>query len=294
MSSAFGRRCLPLILAALAAAVAPLSAGAASYETASWTMPQAPFRIVGNIYYVGTRGLAVYLITSDKGHVLLDGGVAEDAPLIEENIRRLGFRLRDVKILLNNHAHLDHAGGLAQLRRDTGARLWASAGDRWALEHGRHRGDNTSGSGSFPAVRVDRVVTDGQTLRLGSIAMTAVLTPGHTPGCTTWTTPVSERGRALEVAFPCSLTVAGNVLVGNKAYPGIADDYRRTFAKLDELQADVVLTGHPEIADVLGRHRRQARGERNAFIDRTELGTIVNAARVSFERALQSPQPQGD
>ncbi|MGC1305297.1 MAG: subclass B3 metallo-beta-lactamase, partial [Caulobacteraceae bacterium] len=206
---------------------------------ADWTQPVAPFRIVGNVYYVGTRGLAAYLITSPAGDILIDGTLAENAPLIERNITTLGVRLKDVKVLVNSHAHSDHAGGLAQLKRDTGALMMASQGDRWSLDHGRHLGDNIYGPGTFPPVPVDRVLKDGDAIRLGGVVLTPHLTPGHTRGCTTWSLPVRDAGRTLEVVVPCSLTVAGNVLVGNRTYPTIAADYRRSFARLRAMKADV-------------------------------------------------------
>jgi metallo-beta-lactamase class B len=260
---------------------------------AAWTAPQPPFRAVGDVYYVGTQGLAAYLITSPQGDILLDGTLAENAPLIERNIESLGFKLKDVRVLVESHAHLDHVGALARIKQDTGAVLLASEGDRWALEHGRHFGDTNYGVWTFPAVKVDRVVRDGETVRVGGIALTAWLTPGHTRGCTSWALPVNEAGRRLRVVFPCSLSVAGNILVGNRAYPAIAADYRRSFARLGAMTADVVLTAHPEFADVLGRHQRQLAGQAGAFVDPGLLGRIVSSARTDFEVELakQTAEP---
>jgi metallo-beta-lactamase class B len=283
-----GRRGLRALLVAVGAAIlsAPhADAGTVSVDP-SWTRPVEPFRIVGDVYYVGTEGLAAYLVVSPHGDVLLDGTLPQNAPLIERNIEKLGFHLSDVKVLVNSHAHFDHAGGLAQLKRDSGARLWASAGDRWALEHGRHRGDDDYGGASFPPVSVDHVVRDGETVRLGDTALTAVLTPGHTPGCTTWTLPVQDGSRRLQVVFPCSISVAGNILVGNRAYPGIVADYRRSFARLAALKADVVLTNHPGLADVLDREARRRAGAADAFVDPGQLQRIVEEARQDFEREL--------
>jgi metallo-beta-lactamase class B len=275
----------------LALAMATGPAAARTYGDPAWTEPQAPFPIVGGVYYVGSRGLAAYLITSPRGHILIDAPLAENAPMIEANIRRLGFRLKDVKILLNNHAHHDHAGGLAQLKKDTGAQLWASPGDRWALEHGRPRGDNTAHLPPFPAVKVDRELKDGQVIRLGPIALTTVFTPGHTPGCTSWTLPVTEHGATRQVIFPCSLTVAGNVLVGNKAYPAILADYRRSLDRLARLKAaDIVLTGHPEFADVLGRREAQLHGDPSPWVDPGQFGAILGAARADLDAALGKPR----
>lgn len=287
-----GRRGVLALVAALGAAIlsAPHAGAVSASQHPAWTRPVAPFRVVGDVYYVGTEGLAAYLIVSPKGDVLLDGTLPENAPLIERNIEKLGFRVTDVKVLVNSHAHFDHAGGLARLKRDSGARLWASAGDRWALEHGRHRGDDDYGGGRFPPVAVDHVVGDGETVRLAGIALTAVLTPGHTPGCTTWSLPVRDGGRSLQVVFPCSTSVAGNILVGNRAYPTIVADYRSSFARLAALKADVVLTNHPELADVLGREKRRRAGSTDAFVDPGQLSRLVEESRRNFEAELAKQQ----
>lgn len=274
------------LLAALVGGTVCALAPMAAADEADWPRPQAPFRIAGDIYYVGSKGLAAYLIVSPAGDILLDGTLPENAPMVERNIQALGFRLRDVKVLLVTHAHFDHAGALARLKADTGAVMMASAGDRWALEHGSSRGDNTAHLPIYPPVRVDRLVQDRQVVRLGPVAMTAVLTPGHTPGCTSWTTSVVERGRRLAVVFPCSLSVAGNVLVGNHDYPGIVADYRRSFAELGALKADVTLPAHPEFADVLGREARVRAGDADAFVDREQLPKIVAASAQAFDREL--------
>jgi metallo-beta-lactamase class B len=253
---------------------------------AEWTRPVAPFRIVGNVYYVGTEGIAAYLIVSGHRAVLLDATLEQTAPLIERNIEQLGFRLKDVKIILNSHAHFDHAGGIAQLRRDTGAVFYASAGDRWALEHGVHDSDTDYARGHFPPVHVDHEVRDAEVVALGDARLTATLTPGHTKGCTTWSTQVVEAGRVLSVVFPCSTTVAGNVLIGNRLYPQIARDFPATFATLDAMKADVVLTNHPDSADVLGREARVKAGETNAFVDPGLLQRIVARSRAGFDKDM--------
>ncbi len=279
---------MKILLAAAAMAVVALSAPmpARAQDKTSWTRPVAPFRIVGPIYYVGSEGLAAYLITSGHRAILLDGTLDKNAPLIERNIEALGFTLKDVKIIVNSHAHYDHAGGIAQLRRDNGAQVYASPGDRWALEHGAHDGDTDYPRGHFPPVAVDHVLHDGEVVALGGVRLTATFTPGHTRGCTTWSTRVAAAGRVLNVVFPCSVTVAGNILVGNKAYPEIAQDFERSFAVLDAMKADVVLTNHPEVADVLGREARAKAGDRNAFVDPGLLHRIVAEARADFAADL--------
>ena len=278
--------------AALALALAVIASSPARAYPAAWTQAQSPFHIVGDIYYVGSKGLAAYLIASPEGHVLIDAPLAENASMIEANIKTLGFRLQDVKILLNNHAHHDHAGGLAQLKKDTGAQLLAAPGDVWALEHGRARGDNTAGLPSWPAVKVDRLLHDGEVVRLGEIALTALFTPGHTPGCTSWAIETKERGATRHVLFPCSLSIAGNVLAGNKAYPTIVADYRKSFDRLESYNgAEIVLTGHPEVADVIGRHEAERLGDPNAWDDSGQLGAILSDASDELDKALGKPQP---
>jgi len=273
-------------VAAVVAAILSAPMPAAAMDKASWTRPVTPFRIVGNIYYVGTQGLAAYLVTSGHRAILIDGTLDENAPLIERNIEGLGFRLKDVKIILNSHAHFDHAGAIARLRQDTGAQVYASAGDRWALEHGRHDSDTDYPTGRFPPVHVDHVLRDGEVVALGDVRLTAILTPGHTKGCTTWSTRVVEANRTLNVVFPCSLSVAGNILMGNKAYPGIAGDYTKSFDRLDAMKADVVLTNHPEFADVLGREAKAQAGDRSTFVDPGLLHRIVAEARSAFQAEL--------
>ena len=253
---------------------------------ANWTQPIAPFHIVGNIYYVGTAGLAAYLFTSPSGLILLDGTLRENADQIEHNIAALGYRLGDVKILLNSHAHFDHAGGLRQLKQDTGAQLLASAGDRAALESGAPPSDTSYGLLPIPPVKVDRTLVDREPVRLGNILLIPLITPGHTPGCTSWATTAFENGTPLRVMIPCSLTVAGNKLVGNKGYPGIVADFRHSFARFRKIDADVVLPVHPELTDLLGRARRAASGTPDAFIMPGALSRMVADAEQAFEAEL--------
>lgn len=272
--------------AAVAVMAAVVASPALTADPPEWSTPVKPFRIAGNIYYVGTKGLAAYLVVSKQGAILLDGTLAGNAALIERNIESLGVRLRHVRLVISDHAHGDHVGALAQIKRDTGARFLASAGDRWALEHGRPRGDTNYGIQPFPAVKVDRIVGEGQTIRLGEIALTAHLTPGHTPGCTSWSTTIQDNGVPRRVLFLCSITVAGNALVGNRAYPGIVDDYRATFVKLATMRADILLTSHPEMADVLDREARREAGKANAFLDPTALPKLLAGSKAAFEDAL--------
>lgn len=276
-----------IALAFALAAVVPAHAD----DNSNWVKPIRPYRVVGNIYYVGSEGLPAWLITSSEGHVLLDSGPsAEGGKLIERNIATLGFQLADVKILINTHAHYDHAGGLAQLKADTGAKLWASRLDEPALEAGHHIGGNSNGPTPFPAVKVDRSFGDGQKLKLGETTLVAHLTPGHSIGCTTWTTQVTEKGRPLNVTFNCSLSVAGNQLVGNKEHRNIVADYRESFAKMRAIPTDVMLPSHEEQGDLLAKRQKMLRGDPNAFIDPTELGRLVDGYETRFNQELARQQ----
>ncbi len=220
--------------AALALAAAALPASAASFDAMrrSWAEPQTPFRVIGNVWYVGTRELAAYLIRTPAGDILIDGTLPETAGQVEHNIQSLGVPLSAVKILLNSHAHFDHAGGLAQIKRDTGAKLYAMAQDAPILEHG-HIEFGPSKKIDFPPVSVDRRLKDGDTVRLGGTVLTAHLTPGHTPGCTSWTWDVQEGGKPHTVIDECSTTVAGNPLVGNAEDPDIVAQYRQQLRRAE-------------------------------------------------------------
>jgi len=263
---------------------------ASAQQPAAWKEPTAPFRITDNIYYVGTKGLASYLIAAGDEAILLDGTLDDNVAAIEENIRSLGFDLADVKVIVNSHAHFDHAAGIARLKQSTGAQVAAHEGDRAALENGRHEGDNSYGIGRFPAVKVDRVLGDGDVVSAGDVLLTATHTPGHTKGCTTWSADSTDNGVARRVVFPCSMTVAGNILVGNKSYPGIVDDYRRTFDRIGAMKADIVLPAHPEFVDLFERKKRRDAGDLDAFVDGNLLTELVEKSRAAFEKQLKKEQ----
>ncbi|MDR7117078.1 CAU/MBL1b family subclass B3 metallo-beta-lactamase [Caulobacter sp. BE254] len=285
------KRAASILLAVVALAVFAPGATAFAADPANWSKPIRPYRVVGNIYYVGSEGLSAWLISSSEGHVLLDSGPSPaGAKLIEANIQALGFKLSDVKVLINSHAHFDHAGGLAQLKADTGAKVWASRPDEPALKKGQHFGDNDNGLTPFAPVKVDKGFGDGQKLKLGETTLIAHLTPGHTIGCTTWTTQVVDRGRPLNVTFPCSASVAGNVLVGNKTYRTIVADYRATFATLKALPTDVMLPSHEEQGGLLAKRRKMLAGDVNAFIDPTELARYAATSEEAFDKELARQQ----
>ncbi|RZM34030.1 MAG: subclass B3 metallo-beta-lactamase [Sphingomonas sp.] len=278
------RRTKPLVSAVAIAATTPLLLGAA--DPPAWTRPQAPFPIAGPITYVGSEGIAAYLIRTSTGAILIDGTLAENAGMIERNIAAAGVRPRDVKLILVTHAHFDHAAGVAALKRATGARVVAGARDVRALDTGIPPGETSYGVIRFPPVHVDRGVHDGDKVTLGNVTLTARATPGHTPGCTTWTMRIPAKPRPLDVVFPCSVSVAGNRLIANRAYPGIVADYRRSIAMLGTLHADIVLPSHPELADVIAKGKRRQAGDTTAFVDPTLLPKIVAKAKVAFAADL--------
>lgn len=272
--------CLALILM-------PLSAhGQDVAQRIAWNTPAEPFTVIDNVHFVGTDELGIFLITTPEGHILIDGGLPETAPLVAASIRALGFKVEDVHIILNTHAHVDHAGGLAELKAETGARLLASAGDRPALEHGRHFGLTNYGLWHFPPVSVDDEIGDGDTVTLGGVTLTAHLTPGHTQGCTTWTLSVHNLGHPMSVMVFCSASVGGNKFVGNTEYPHIVADYRRSFDALERLPVDVFLANHVDVADLHERRARQLAGDTSAFIDPTSLPSVIAGQRAAFESAL--------
>lgn len=275
---------------ALTAAVVLAGVAIAQTLPPAWIKPTAPVKIGDNLYYVGSEGLAAYLIVTPKGLILIDGTMEQNVPAIEANIRALGFKLSDVDILLNTHAHFDHAAGLARLKTDTGAGLLASAGDKPLLERGVYPGSEEVAWLRFPPVKVDHVLKDRDTVTLGGVILTAHITPGHTPGCTTWTFPVKIDGVVRKVIILCSTSVAANRLAPRPQYPGIVADYQRTFTRLAAMKADVFLAPHPEQFGFAAKLAARAPGKPSPFVDPTELGRRVAASRAEFETELARQQ----
>ena len=258
----------------------------------SWNQPVNPFHIIGNLYYVGAKEISSFLIVTPRGDILLDGGFVQTAPQIEANIRKLGFRLADVKILLNSHAHYDHAGGLAELKRVTGARFYASAADAPLLENGGH-GDFAFGDTyTFPPVKPDRLLHDGGTVSLGGTTLTAHLTPGHTKGCTTWTMNAKENGKQYPVVFVCSTSVlAGVSLVNNPLYPGIAHDYEKAFRVLRSLPCEIFLASHGWMFNLTAKRQALASGAKsNPFVDPAGYRAYLDQSEAAFRKELSRQQ----
>jgi len=255
----------------------------ATEEWRGWNQPVEPIRIAENLYYVGASDVASYLITTPDGHFLIDGGFVETAPQIEANVAKLGFKLSDVKILLNSHAHFDHAGGLAALKAKTGAKVHASAADAPLLEDGGRSDFVDFGEvGLFPPVQVDRRLTDGDTVTLGGTTLTARLTPGHTKGATTWT----WKSGGLDVVLVSSASILDYRVVGEESYPGIRADFEKSFATFRALPCAIFLAPH---AGFIGLEAKRARlgGESNPFVDPIGYRAWVDRAEIAFREAVE-------
>jgi metallo-beta-lactamase class B len=256
----------------------------------SWNQPVEPFRIAGNLYYVGASDVTSYLITTPKGHIVLDGGFEETAPMILANIRTLGFRVEDVKILLSSHAHYDHAGGLAELKRATGALLYATPGDLPQLARGGLDDPQFGDRFPFPPVEADRIIEDKGTVSLGGTTLVARITPGHTRGCTTWTMKLVEKGADLDVVFVGSPTAPSEYrLTDNPRYPNAVDDYRRQFATLESLACDIFLASHGNFFELESKRAALSRHPRaNPFIDSEGYHRFVAAAGRRLEERVRN------
>jgi metallo-beta-lactamase class B len=271
--------------AALAAVV--LLASPASAQS-NWNKPAEPFHVIDNIYWVGTEGLGAFLFTGPEGHVLLDGATPEGAAIIKANIEKLGFKLSDVKVLLNSHAHYDHSGGLADLKAATGAKLHAMEGDVSALEGGFYLGSEDVKAMNAPPVKVDRVLKDGDKVTLPGIDLTAHLTPGHSRGCTSWGATASAGGDNYEVLVFCSATVAANRITPPLQYEGIVEDYRATFAKTKTMRVDVPLAPHSEFFGQLAKaEKAKTDKSRNFFIDPGAFQPFIAQLETAFETTLK-------
>jgi metallo-beta-lactamase class B len=254
--------------------------------TKKWTTPFEPFQLIGNIYYVGTDGIAVYIIKTSQGLTLMDTALPESTGMIKDSMTKLGFKVADIKYILNSHAHFDHTGGFAEMKKDSGAQMVAGERDKPLLEGGYYPGDEKNDLLAFPPVKVDRAVKEGDKVTLGDTTMTAHATPGHSPGCTSWEMTVKDGGQDRNVLFFCSGTVALNRLVGNPTHPGIVDDYRATYAKVKAMNPDVLLGPHPEVYGMQAKRTDMKDGAPNPFVKPGELAAYVAGLEADFDKAL--------
>src|SRR4051812_11917844 len=279
-----------LAATARAQPAAPAQAPAApSLANADWTEPFPPFRIAGNLYYVGSKGLASYLITTPKGHVLINSDLEANVPLLKDSVAKLGFKITDVKVLLISHAHWDHDAGSAAIKKLTGASYMVMDGDVPVVESGGKADFQYSSKPEwlYPPTKVDRVLHDGDEVKLGGTTLVAHLTPGHTRGCTTWTMKVSDAGKSLDAVIIGSPNVnPGYKLVGNALYPKIADDYRRMFKVLGELRCDLFLGAHGAYFGLDDKYPRLKPGAPNPFIDPDGYKKFVADKDQAFRQEL--------
>ncbi|HEY1962944.1 MAG TPA: subclass B3 metallo-beta-lactamase [Rhizomicrobium sp.] len=254
---------------------------------ADMNAPVAPFRISDDIYYVGASDVTSFLIVTDAGLIVTDGGFAETAPQILANIKTLGFDPKNVKILLNSHAHFDHDGGLAALKAATGARFLASRGDAPVLESGGESDfANLGPLHRIAPIKLDGYLADGEKLTLGHTALTIHLTPGHTRGCTSWSMTTHIAGKPERVLFICSLTVLPDYsLVKKPSYPGIAADYAHSIALLRSLPCDVMLASHGSFFH-LAEKRAALATNPAAFVDPASCKTYLDQADAAYRAAL--------
>ena len=254
-----------------------------------WTHPFPPFRIAGNLYYVGSQDLASYLIATPQGLILINSSLEASVPLIKESIETLGFRFSDIKILLISHAHYDHCAGSAKILKLTGAKYYVMDADVPTVESGG-KADFFFGSDlsmRYPPAHVDRVLHDGNTVSLGGSMLTAHLTAGHTPGATTWTIDEKEDGRLLHAVIVGSITMnTGYKLVDNKTYPQIAADYKHTFAALEAVPCDIFLAAHGSTFHLAEKYPRWKSGDKNAFLDPEGFRAHIESQRHSFDVEL--------
>ena len=262
----------------------------AAQNPPSWTTPFPPHHIAGNLYYVGSEDLASYLIVTQQGNILINSSFEENVPLIKNSVEQLGFRFADIKILLINHAHNDHCAGAALVKKMTGAQYFVMDADVPVVESGGKEDFQYGAQPDmrFPPVKVDRVLHDGDTVKLGETMLTAHLTAGHTRGTTTWTFDETEAGRALRVVIVGSPNVnPGYKLVDNKAYPQIAADYHHGFQVLKSLPWDVFLGAHGGYFGLQEKYRRWKRGDYNAFIDPAGYQRYIADREQAFEAELK-------
>jgi metallo-beta-lactamase class B len=259
-------------------------------SSSEWTESFPPHRIAGNLYYVGSRGLASYLITTPKGHILINSSLESSVLLIRDSVEKLGFHFNDIKILLISHAHWDHCAGSALLKQMTGAKYFVMEQDVAVVESGGKQDFQYAGSpdNQYRPVKVDRVLHDGDKVQLGDAVLAAHLTPGHTKGTTTWTMKVSHGGKSYEVVIVGSPNVnPGYKLVGNTKYPQIAQDYERTFQVLKKLPCEIFLGAHGGYYGMEAKFARMQTGTGNAWVDPDGYKSYVTEREQAFRAELK-------
>ena len=283
-------RATPFALLRRLAFLCTLAIGLFAQNDSDWTTPFPPHRVAGDIYYVGSKGLASYLITTPEGHILINSSLETSVPLIRASIEKLGFRFQDVKILLISHAHWDHCAGSFLVKELTGAKYMVMEQDVPVIESGGKMDlnyGNSPGSLYKPA-KVDRVLHDGDQVKLGDVALMAHWTPGHTKGCTTWTMKARDGGKQYDVVIVGSPNVNnGDKLVNNALYPNIADDYARMFRVLKSLPCDIFLGAHGNYYGMEAKFARMKPGSPNPFIDPDGYKKYITDKEQEFRARLE-------
>lgn len=285
-----------LVVALVAALLFPVSLAGAQRarqcpSCAEWNAPQRPFRIFGDTYYVGTHGLSAILVTSPAGHVLIDGALPESAPLVRASIEALGFRIGDVKVILNSHAHFDHAGGIAELQRASGATVWASPRSAPVIATGRSGPDDPQHGVllDFPAAQGVKTFAFGDTVHVGPLALVPHATAGHTAGGTTWTWRSCDGARCLDMAYADSQTPVsadGFLFSRSATYPAVLEDFARGQATLESLPCDVLLTPHPDASRMWERIAGDGTPT-DSLVDRGACARYARDARQMLARRLE-------
>ncbi len=264
-------------------------------QTPDWTEPFTPHKIAGNLYYVGSKGLASYLVVTPQGNILINSSLESSVPLIQASVEKLGFKFSDTKILLISHAHWDHNAGSAAVKKLTGAQYMVMDTDVSVVETGGKddfQYGNTPSS-LYPATKVDKVLHDGEEVKLGGATLVAHKTPGHTKGCTTWTMKLTDGGTTYDVVIVGSPNVnQGFKLVNNSAYPQIAQDYETTFRVLKSLPCDIFLGAHGDYYGMLEKYPRLQSGGANPFIDPAGYKSYVAERERAFQRELAKQSPK--
>lgn len=254
-----------------------------------WNRPIEPYRVISNLYYVGTNYLASFLITTPQGHILINPDYEQSVPIIRRNVEKLGFHFSEIKVILISHAHDDHAGGCALAKKLSGVRLMVMAADVAEVESGGAH--DFQYHQHWTPVKVDRILHDGENVTLGGVTLVAHLTPGHTKGCTTWTTEMTENGRFYHVVVIGSPNVnPGYKLVGNQQYPQIASDYEKTFRVLESLPCDIFLGAHGVYYNMDDKLKRLPAGQPNPFVDPEGYRAYVNEREQAFRAELSAQQ----
>ena len=263
---------------------------------AEWNAPRQPFKVFGNTYFVGSMGLSSVLIAGDQGLILIDVALPQSAALIDANITALGFRTSDIKLILTSHAHFDHVGGVHSMQRFTRATVAASARTADALKLGHPTADDPQfGTGpgvSFPPITSGlRVVKDGETLRLGNIAITAHATPGHTPGAMSWTWQSCEGTRCLAMAYVDSLTAVSNEgfkFTGDRTHPSLVDAFRNSLQTVSSLPCDVLLTTHPSASGMDEKVKLRAQGAADPFVNAGACKALAETSLAALEKRVKA------